>query len=203
MSETDSKTPVSIIIPVHNEAPNIGRVLDGLIDLLPDAEIIVIDDGSTDNTVNMLEQRSDIRVIQHPYNIGNGAAIKSGIRAAHGKVIVMMDGDGQHNPEDVPRLLSATRRYDMMVGARTGKSAAALHRALANRLYNTIASYLVGRRVPDLTSGFRAIHAHIAKRFVYLLPNGFSYPTTLTIAVFRSGHTVAYEPAGDTHYPEE
>jgi len=185
---------VSIIIPAFNEAQVIGRVLDEIEALGLDAEIIVVDDGSTDGTGDLLGSRASIRLIQHPYNIGNGAAIKTGIRAARGRVILMMDGDGQHQPADIPRLLEKLGRYDMVVGARTTASDAAMHRTLANRIYNAFASYIVDQRVEDLTSGFRALKGPIAKSFVYLLPNGFSYPTTLTIALFRAGYGVAYEP---------
>jgi glycosyltransferase involved in cell wall biosynthesis len=193
---TDSATipDVSIVIPVYNEAASIGEVLDEIAALHLEAEVIVVDDGSLDDSVAVAKAHAGVRVIQHPYNMGNGAAIKSGIWAARGGVIVMMDGDGQHQPADIPRLLSHAERYDMVVGARTPASESDRHRNLANRLYNLIASYLVGRKVEDLTSGFRAIRAPIARRFVYLLPNGFSYPTTLTLSIFRSGHSVHYEP---------
>lgn len=185
---------ISIVIPAFNEASIIGCVLDEIAALHLDAEIIVVNDGSTDNTAEVARAHDGVRVIDHPYNMGNGAAVKSGIRAARGRVIVMMDGDGQHRPADIPRLVAGVERYDMVVGARTNASQAAQHRILANRLYNTIATYIVGRTVEDLTSGFRAIRAPVAKRFVYLLPNGFSYPTTITISLFRAGHSVRYEP---------
>jgi glycosyltransferase involved in cell wall biosynthesis len=134
------------------------------------------------------------RVVRHPYNIGNGAAVKSGIRAATGDIIVLMDADGQHPPEEIPNLLQHAGPYDMVVGARTTESDAQRHRNIANRVFNAYASYIVGYRVPDLTSGFRVLNAHIAKNFVYLLPNAFSYPTTLTIAFFRAGYAVKYQP---------
>ena len=185
---------ISIVIPAYNEALTLGRVLDGIAALSLDAETIVVDDGSTDATAAVAQEREEVRVIQHPYNIGNGAAVKSGIWAARGAVIVLMDGDGQHRPVDIPRLVAGVERFDMVVGARTADSDAAVHRTLANSLYNAIASYIVGRPVKDLTSGFRAIRAPIAKRFVHFLPNGFSYPTTLTLALFRAGHSVHYEP---------
>ncbi len=190
----DPSPEVSIIIPAYNEAQSLGRVLDEIKSLPLDAEIIVVDDGSTDDTSTVARAREGVRVIEHPYNIGNGAAIKRGIWAARGRVIVMMDGDGQHRPADVPRLVAQTARYDMVVGARTRESDSALHRDVANRFYNLIASYIAGYPVRDLTSGFRAIRAPVAKRFAYLLPNGFSYPTTLTLACFRAGHSVRYEP---------
>jgi glycosyltransferase involved in cell wall biosynthesis len=194
MTDTAPMPDVSIIIPVYNEAASIGEVLDEIATLPIDAEVIVVDDGSQDDSAAVAEGRPGVRVLQHPYNIGNGAAIKTGIWAARGRVIMMMDGDGQHQPADIPRLLSYIGRYDMVVGARTPASESEQHRDLANSLYNLIASYLVGRKVEDLTSGFRAIRAPIARRFVYLLPNGFSYPTTLTLSIFRAGHSVRYEP---------
>jgi glycosyltransferase involved in cell wall biosynthesis len=192
--DADPAPRVSIIIPAFNEAPVIARVLDEIAALQLDAEVIVVNDGSTDNTAEVARSRAGVRVLDHPYNIGNGAAVKTGIRAARGDVIVMMDGDGQHHPADIPRLIAGVGRYDMVVGARTPESDAALHRTLANGLYNLIASYLAGYGVKDLTSGFRAVRASIARRFAYLLPNGFSYPTTITIALFRAGHSVSYEP---------
>jgi glycosyltransferase involved in cell wall biosynthesis len=133
-------------------------------------------------------------VISHPYNIGNGAAVKTGIRQAKGGIIITMDGDGQHNPEDIPRLLENMGRYDMVVGARTGDSQSRLHRNIANALYNLFASYICKRKIKDLTSGFRAIRADIARQFVSLLPNTFSYPTTITMAVLRSGYSLLYVP---------
>jgi len=194
MTDSAPMPDVSIIIPVYNEATSIGGVLDEIAALPLEAEVIVIDDGSQDESAAVAGACPGVRVFQHPYNIGNGAAIKTGIWAARGRVIVMMDGDGQHQPADIPRLLAHTARYDMVVGARTPASESEQHRDLANRLYNLIATYLVGRKVEDLTSGFRAIRAPIARRFVYLLPNGFSYPTTLTLSIFRAGHSVRYEP---------
>jgi glycosyltransferase involved in cell wall biosynthesis len=194
MTDTAPMPDVSIIIPVYNEAASLGGVLDEIAALPLEAEVIVVDDGSLDDSAAVAEARAGVRVLRQPYNIGNGAAIKAGIWAARGRVIVMMDGDGQHQPADIPRLLSHIERYDMVVGARTPASESDRHRDLANSLYNLIASYLVGRKVEDLTSGFRAIRAPIARRFVYLLPNGFSYPTTLTLSIFRAGHSVRYEP---------
>ena len=185
---------LSIIIPAYNECEVIGSVLDQILALDLDAEVIVVNDGSTDATSDVAGTRRGVRVIEHPYNIGNGAAIKTGIRAARGDVILMMDGDGQHKPADIPRLLSYMKRYDMVVGARTSESDAQAHRTLANQVYNAFASYIVAHRVEDLTSGFRAVRGPIARSFWYLLPNGFSYPTTLTLALFRGGFSVRYEP---------
>jgi glycosyltransferase involved in cell wall biosynthesis len=136
----------------------------------------------------------NVRLIQHPYNIGNGAAVKSGIRAATGDIILLMDGDGQHPAAEIPNLLQHMTRYDMAVGARSSESEAQWQRRVANAIFNRYASYIVGYRVADLTSGFRAVKAPIARSFAYLLPNGFSYPTTLTIALFRAGYAVKYQP---------
>lgn len=189
----DPAPHISIVIPAYNEADVIGSILDQITALALDTEVIVVNDGSTDNTGEIARSRTGVRVIDHPYNIGNGAAVKTGIWAARGEIIVMMDSDGQHQPKDIPRLVAGIGPYDMVVGARSNDSNTELHRNLANKMYNALASYIVNRPIPDLTSGFRAIRASIAKRFVYLLPNGFSYPTTLTISLFRAGHSVHYE----------
>ncbi len=192
----DATSPprISIVIPAYDEALSIGRVLDEIAALGLDAEVIVVNDGSQDETAQIVRAQRGVRLIEHGYNIGNGAAVKTGIRAARGSAIVLMDADGQHRPADIPQLVSYLDCYDMAVGARLATSDTAPHRDLANHLYNAIASYLVGRPIPDLTSGFRAIRAPVAKRFVYLLPNGFSYPTTITLALFRAGYTVCYHP---------
>jgi glycosyltransferase involved in cell wall biosynthesis len=188
---------LSVIIPVVNEekiiAPIISQIKTALDALDYQYEILLIDDGSEDNTA-MIAQEAGARVISHPENIGNGAAIKTGIRNAKGKILVMMDGDGQHPPEDLPRLLQALGSYDMVVGARVKASETSAHRDFANRIYNYLASYISGRKIEDLTSGFRVIKAEAARRFVYLLPNTFSYPTTITLAVLRSGRSLVYVP---------
>lgn len=182
----------TIIIPVYNESAVIKTVIVGLKDILDsDDEILVIDDGSTDGTAATAEEAGAV-VISHPYNIGNGAAIKTGIRNARGAVIVTMDGDGQHDPGDIPHLLKYLGKYDMVVGARGGEGS--VHRNLANRFFNLLASYVTGFKVRDLTSGLRVIHSDVAKKFVYLFPNGFSYPTTITLALLKSGHSIKYLP---------
>lgn len=161
---------------------------------IPQAEVLVVNDGSTDDTATVAEQ-AGAKVITHPYSKGNGAAIKTGARAASGEVIVFMDADGQHDPADIHRLLARLDEgYDMVVGARQKGSQASVGRGLANGLYNHLASYMTGHRVEDLTSGFRAVRADKFREFLYLLPNGFSYPTTSTMAFFRAGYSVAYVP---------
>jgi glycosyltransferase involved in cell wall biosynthesis len=184
---------VSIVIPAYHEEQVIGRILDELRTTAEYHEILVVDDGSTDDTAKVAEEHG-ARVIRHPYNIGNGAAVKTGIRNATGNIIVLMDADGQHPPQDVSRLLAHIDEYDMVVGTRSRSSDSQRHRNLANQLFNYYASYITGHPIPDLTSGFRVIRAPLAKRFAYLLPNGFSYPTTLTITLFRAGFRVRYEP---------
>ena len=189
-----NKPEISIVIPAMNEERVIGTVIKGVISMFGDkCEIIVVDDGSKDSTGKVAKE-AGARVVTHPYNIGNGAAVKSGIRAATGEVIVMMDADGQHKPEDIPRLLEKIGTFDMVIGARTRASETSVHRDVANAIYNKFATYLTKKEILDLTSGFRAIKADIAKRFVYLLPNTFSYPTTLTLSLIRSGHSVSFVP---------
>jgi len=185
---------VSVVIPVFNEAQNLGSLLDQIRCLnLQSAEVIVVDDGSTDGSGAIAEQRG-ARVIRHPYNIGNGAAVKSGIRAARGRLLALMDGDGQHRPEDIPKLLAKAGLYHMVVGARATGSGLRFHRYAANILYNLFASYVTSFKVEDLTSGFRVLARKDALRFIDLLPNTFSYPSTLTLAFLRSGLTVKYVP---------
>jgi glycosyltransferase involved in cell wall biosynthesis len=188
---------VTIIIPAYNEAEVIGRVLssihEGLAKHPINYEIIVVDDGSTDET-SAAALDAGARVVRHAYNMGNGSAVKSGIRNARGKVVVLMDGDGQHDPHDIPRLLAEIPKHGMVVGARTRDSETKFHRDFANWIYNRLASYICGRSIPDLTSGFRAIRTGLARQFLYLLPNTFSYPTTITLAILRAGHCVKYIP---------
>lgn len=185
---------ISVILPAKNEAGSIGTTLAGIFKTCPDAEVIVVNDGSTDNTAD-IAKTAGAEVINHPYSKGNGAAIKAGARAATGDVLVFMDADGQHNPTDIPRLLKRLAQgNDMVVGARQAGSQASLGRGLANGFYNLLATYMTGHKVEDLTSGFRAVRADKFREFLYLLPNGFSYPTTSTMAFFRAGYSVAYEP---------
>lgn len=186
-------TNISIVIPAYNEMDNIGGVVAEMRKLHQDAEIIVVDDGSSDDTAEVAHHAGAV-VYSHPYNIGNGAAVKTGIRVAQGDIIVFMDGDGQHNPEDVGRMLSFFPEYDMVVGARKRTGQASFNRAIGNTIYNWLASYVTKFPVKDLTSGFRAIKAEIAKSYIYLLPNTYSYPTTITLGVLRDGRSVKYLP---------
>ena len=184
---------ISIIIPAYNEAETIGALVSTVRRLHPDAEIVIIDDGSTDLTAEAA-RRAGVAVFSHPYNIGNGAAIKSGIRMAAGDILVFMDGDNQHVPEDIARLIEPLPAYDMVVGARKISDHASWFRAMGNKVYNWMASYVAKFSVKDLTSGFRAVKADVAKDFLYLLPNTYSYPTTLTLGVLRNGGSVKYVP---------
>lgn len=185
---------VSIVIPAKNEAQNLKHFLPRLKEQVAGAECIVVNDGSTDDTVAICEEHG-VKVISHPYSKGNGAAIKTGARAASGKVLVFLDGDGQHKPEDIPQLLAELEKgFDMVVGARDKASQADSYRALANGIYNRLATIITGHEILDLTSGFRAVTASKFREFLYLLPNGFSYPTTCTMAFFRAGYSVGYLP---------
>ena len=196
-SEFHNDIDVSIIIPTYDEEDSIQEVVSKIYDVLSKEgkkfEIIVVNDGSQDKTKEHAIA-GGARVVEHAYNLGNGAAIKTGIRSALGKSLVFIDGDGQHNPDEIPRLLERLETYDMVVGARTRLSKTAFHRDLANRIYNLFASYICNRKIPDLTSGFRAIRSEIAREFLPLLPNTFSYPTTITLAVARSGYQYTYYP---------
>lgn len=190
----NSGNPLSIILPARNEAINLRPLLGKLAERFPKAEIIVVNDGSTDETVEICRSFG-VRVVTHPYSLGNGAAIKAGARAARGETLVFLDADGQHDPADIPQLLAKLEEgYDMAVGARRDHSQASWGRGVANRIYNRLASWMTNYQVLDLTSGFRAVRAERFREFLYLLPNGFSYPTTITMAFFRSGYPVVYVP---------
>ncbi|MFZ5555415.1 MAG: glycosyltransferase family 2 protein [Pseudomonadota bacterium] len=185
---------VSIVLPAKNEAAGLDTLLPKIRVRHPEAEILVVDDGSTDGTPEVARRNGAV-VVTHPYSMGNGAAVKSGARAATGEVLVFMDADGQHRPEDIAILLEKLDSgFDMVVGARRTGSHAGLHRAAANDVFGRLASWMVSQTVEDLTSGFRAVDAKKFRRFLYLLPNGFSYPTTITMSFFRAGFRVAYVP---------
>ncbi len=196
---------LSIILPAKNEAASLAAILRDLHAAMPEAELIVVNDGSTDDTADVCA-RGGAKIMTHPYSMGNGAAIKSGARAASGDILIFMDADGQHDPRDIPSLLAKLEEgYDMVVGARDGSSQSSRGRWLANTLYNRMSSWMVGHPILDLTSGFRVARAEKFREFLHLLPNGFSYPTTSTMAFFRAGYAVAYVPitvhkrAGDSH----
>ncbi|MDY6549687.1 glycosyltransferase family 2 protein [Acinetobacter faecalis] len=185
---------VSVVLPAKNESGAIEHTITKIMNLKLVAEILVVNDGSTDNTAELAE-KSGARVISHPYSKGNGAAIKTGARNASGEVIVFMDADGQHDPADIPKLLAEIDKgYDLVVGARQKGSQASVGRGIANKFYNNLATYMTEHKVEDLTSGFRAVRAEKFREFIYLLPNGFSYPTTSTMAFFRAGYSICYVP---------
>jgi glycosyltransferase involved in cell wall biosynthesis len=189
---------VSVVIPAKDEAEGLPAVLSGVKAALEGArltyEIVVVDDGSTDGTGDAARS-AGVRVLRRPFTMGNGAAVKAGIRASRSELVALMDADGQHDPADLPRLLEALGdEWAMVVGARTGGFGAGLHRALANRVYAALASYVSGTRIPDLTSGFRVVRRDAARKFLYMLPNTFSYPSTLTLALLRSGRPVKFVP---------
>ena len=194
LPERDVQMNLSIVLPARNEAVGLGKTLPKIRALYPDAEVIVVDDGSSDATAAVAAANNCL-TLRAPYGMGNGAAIKRGARAATGTTIVFMDADGQHDPQHIAALLAQLDGgHDMAVGARDFAGQANVHRGLANALYNQIASWMTGHRIADLTSGFRAVRASKFREFLHLLPNGFSYPTTITMAFFRSGYPVAYVP---------
>jgi len=184
---------ISVILPAYNEEKAIPGVIGGIKGLNIGCEILVVDDASTDNTAKVAHE-AGARVICHPYNKGNGASIKTGVREAKGSIVVMMDADGQHDPKDIPSLLEHIGEYDMVVGARGKDSQNCLHRYVANKIYNLFARYLCGMKILDLTSGFRAVKKDVVRKFLYLFPNGFSYPTTITMSLIRAGYNVKYIP---------
>lgn len=185
---------ISVVIPAKNESASLPAVIQQVAAVLPDAEIIVVDDGSSDDTAAKA-RAAGAEVVSHPLSLGNGAAIKTGARTARGDILVFLDADGQHPPKAIPELLAKLEHgYAMAVGARDRKGQAGAGRAMANGFYNGFASWVTEKTVMDLTSGFRAVRAELFREFLYLLPNGFSYPTTITMAFFRSAYPVAYVP---------
>jgi len=186
---------VSVVIPAYNEAHGIAQVVERIRTVLPHAEIVVVDDCSQDETARVA-QAAGARVIRHPINRGNGAAVKTGIRRAHGEVVLLMDADGQMDPRFIPDLLAGIAAgYDMVVGARTRETQGdSLVRRWGNRALDMLGSYLVETEVRDLTSGYRAIRREVIMEFINLLPNRYSYPTTSTLALLKAGYNVGYVP---------
>lgn len=192
MNSPGLNSDISIILPARNEGDSLAELIPRLKSDCPAAEIIVVNDGSEDNTQSVCESHG-IHVIKHPRNLGNGAAIKAGARAAKGDILVFMDADGQHDPACIARLLQELDNgYDMVVGGRDRKSNSSLLRYLGNQFYNKLASWMTGHKITDLTSGFRAVKKDRFLEFVNILPNGFSYPTTITMAFLRSGYAVQF-----------
>ncbi|PID27256.1 MAG: glycosyl transferase [Candidatus Cloacimonadota bacterium] len=192
------KRSVSIIVPAYNEELCIGDFLKDLytflIDKIDDFEIIVVDDCSSDNTSSIVSQNSNIRLVKHPYNKGNGASVRTGIRVSTKDFVIMMDSDGQHKPKDLIKIYNLLEDYDCVVGARTSEYKGVWYRNLANSFYNYLASYVTNMDIKDLTSGFRGFRRDVIIKFLYLFPNGFSYPTTSTLSVIKSGYNLTYVP---------
>jgi glycosyltransferase involved in cell wall biosynthesis len=192
-NDTGPAESTSIVIPAMNESGSIGRLVTELRQAARWQEILVVDDGSTDDTAR-LASAAGARLVRHPYNKGNGAAVKTGIRLATGRFILIVDADGQHQPADAARLVQRLTEYDLVIGARSAASQAGMLRRVGNAILNGLASYLTGRRIPDLTSGFRAARRECLIEFLHLLPNGFSTPTTTTLAFIKAGYSVHFEP---------
>lgn len=194
MKETAAPTPdLTVVLPAYNESARVHNVVREVRRHCPDAEIIVVDDASADDTFAQA-QAAGANVVRHPYNKGNGAAVKTGLRHARGRNVVLMDADGQHDPADIPRLVEALEEYDLAVGARDPATQSSWLRRVGNGAFNALASYLAGRPIPDLTSGFRAARREAVLEFLHLLPNGYSYPTTITLAFLKAGYSVAFVP---------
>lgn len=189
----NNNNKISIIIPAYNEASTIGDLVSKIVSLYHDFEIIVVNDGSTDDT-GIIAKNAGAKVYNHPYNIGNGAALKSGIRQASGDVLLFMDADFQHDPKDIGKILEYIPEYDMVVGARSIRGQSSMGRALGNKIYNWLASYVAMFPIKDLTSGFRAIKSDLARQLLNLLPKTYSSPSTLTLGVLRSGRSLIYIP---------
>ena len=184
---------VTVVIPAMNEADAIGTVVSSLRAAAPWREVLVVDDGSTDET-SARARAAGACIVRHPYNKGNGAAVKTGVRRANGDFVLIIDADGQHPPEDAQRIAARLGEFDLVIGARSGATQATTARRLGNAVLNRFASYLTGRPIPDLTSGFRGARTECLREFLHLLPNGFSTPTTTTLAFIKAGYNVAFEP---------
>lgn len=184
---------VSVLIPAYNEGPVVADVIRALQAAAPWREILLVDDGSSDDTGRHAAD-AGARVLRHPYNKGNGAAVKTGIRAATGEYLLVIDGDGQHKPEDAQAIVTMLGEYDLVVGARAMHTQATGVRRVGNTLLNMFATYMTGREIPDLTSGFRGARVSILREFLHLIPNGFSTPTTTTLACIKAGYNVRFHP---------
>lgn len=184
---------VSVLIPAFNEESSIGELIKKVKTVGNWLEVLVVDDGSSDQT-SEAARAAGARVVRHPYNKGNGAAVKTGIREAQGELVLLMDGDGQHDPADIQKIIALLPEYDLVVGARAWNAQATFSRGLGNLLLARLASYLCGRKIPDLTSGFRAARRDRMREFLHLFPNGFSYPTTSTMAFVRAGYNLRFVP---------
>ena len=194
MTTEDRKHSLTIVMPAKNEGAAIAGVVETARQEFPDAEILVVDDGSSDDTADLAEQ-AGARVLKHPVSLGNGAAVKTGARAAGGELVAFMDADGQHNAAELHALIDRIDAgFDMVVGARSSNGHANIGRLFANGFYNDLASRMSGQKIPDLTSGFRVAKTELFRKFLYLLPNGFSYPTTITMAFLRSGFPIDFVP---------
>ena len=183
----------SVVVPAYNEAASVGPLVAALRSAALWHQIIVVDDGSADQTAERARE-AGATVVRHPYNKGNGAAVKTGIRTATGEYVLIIDGDGQHRAADAARIVSKLGEFDLVIGARSAGTQASSARLLGNSALNWLASYLTGRKVPDLTSGFRAARRAHLREFLHLLPNGFSTPTTTTLAFIKAGYNVWFEP---------
>ncbi len=190
---SDPQCAVTILIPAYNECETLGLLLPQLQDLYPEAEILVVDDGSTDGTAHVAAERG-ARVVRHPYNKGNGASIKTGLRSARGEVIVIFDADGQHDAREIQKLLDGLEKYDLVVAARDGDSETGFGRGIYHLFLNAFASYLTERPILDATSGFRAARRENLREFIHLLPNGFSTPVTTTLSFIKAGYSVQFLP---------
>lgn len=192
------ETPVTIVIPAHDEEKGIEKVISGVKNAMEDmnmpCEIIVVDDGSMDKTAEIVKKIGDVRLIQHPYNKGYGAALKNGVKNAEGDIVLFIDADAQQNPDDIPRLLEPMGEYDMVVGARTKGSKISLLRRPGKFVLSVLANYLSGMKIPDLNSGFRAIKKEIVMKYMYILPDTFSFTTTITLAAIKEGYNTKYIP---------
>ncbi len=190
--------PVSLVLPAFNEekaiADSLDRIISFMRDNFEDYEIIVVNDASTDNTAGEVSKFSEVKLVSHPYNKGNGSAVRTGIRNAQKEFVVMMDADGQHDIADIEKIAELLGMYDCVVGARTESSEGSFHRNIANIFYNKLASYVTNVRIEDLTSGYRGFKTSVIKKFLYMFPNGFSYPTTSTLAIIKAGYNLKYYP---------